>query len=168
MIWICVSVSCISVFCVSVENLNDISERKKQEEKQKREQALQEQHYRKQLRDIEQTQQNLKSEYFQRKIQLALSFIEGEPNLHSEILERLRQDYDNESRSIFVELALNSYKTQADISSIEEFIDNFMIGGMFQAYVLENISVKFKEFQNLKDEYIPRANEVGLKENDFF
>lgn len=153
---------------VSVANLHDANEIKKQAEKKKREQAQNEQQQHRQQREVEQIQQNLKAEYAQKKLQLATSLIQAQPTLHTQLLETLRQEYEQENRSISVELSLNNYKPKVGVSSIEEFLDNFSVGGMFQAYVLEKLTAQFKDFQDLRNEYIPKAKEIRLKEKDFF
>jgi plasmid replication initiation protein len=153
---------------IKKENLFTEAEEQKKEKEQKQEQARKEEEQRKQERDIEQTQNNLKSEYSQRKQQLAVSLIQETPELHNEIMQQLRAEYEDEKRSISIELALENYKLKTGLTSLEEFMDNFVVGGMFQAYVLEKLNNQFSVFQDLKNEYLPKAKQIGLKEKDFF
>jgi plasmid replication initiation protein len=121
-----------------------------------------------QPQDNSQIQNSLKEEYLKRKLQLALQLIQDNSELHNELMQELRLEYRNEKRSISVELALDNFKSNSNSSSADEFIDNFLIGGMFQAYMLEKLTIKFGSFKDLKNEFIPKAKQIGLKENDLF
>jgi plasmid replication initiation protein len=117
--------------------------------------------------DNEQLKIALKTLYFQRRLDLVESLIHKDITLFHRVMDALRTENEQPSPSILAELALKNYKRD-DINpdTLEEFLVNFGIGGIFQSYVLEKINaLNTQVFDDLKQEFIPQAQRIGLSVN---
>ncbi len=109
----------------------------------------------------------LKAHYFQRRLDLVNTLIRQDETISYRIMETLRVENEQPAPSILAELALKNYKVDTvNPNSLDEFLQNFEVGGIFQGYVLEKVLYwNAKEFELLKQEFIPQAKEVGLSVN---
>ena len=117
----------------------------------------------------EQSRSDLKKAFFQRRVDLINSLIDLESGLTQKIMQQLRKENIEEKTDFLAELALGSYKPKNNLESDskEEFMFNFTAGGTFQSYVLEKMGELYpSEFKAIKDEFIPQAKSIGLKEGD--
>lgn len=117
--------------------------------------------------DKEQLKEALKAIYFQRRLNLVNTLIRQDQTISYRVMEALRLENDQPSPSILVELALKNYKVDdVNPNSLEEFLDNFNVGGIFQGYVLEKLVLfKATDFELLKQEFVPQALQIGLNVN---
>lgn len=109
----------------------------------------------------------LKARYFQRRLDLVNTLIRQDETIAYRIMETLRVENEQPAPSILAELALKNYKVDTvNPNSLDEFLHNFEVGGIFQGYVLEKVLYwNTKEFELLKQEFIPQAKKVGLNIN---
>lgn len=109
----------------------------------------------------------LKAHYFQRRLDLVNTLIRQDETISYRIMETLRVENEQPAPSILAELALKNYKVDTvNPNSLDEFLQNFEVGGIFQGYVLEKVLYwNAKEFELLKQEFIPQAKKVGLNIN---
>lgn len=115
----------------------------------------------------EQLKAGLKAIYFQRRLDLVNALIRQNETIAHQIMDALRLENDLPSPSILAELALKNYKIdEAHPHCLEEFLSNFEVGGIFQGYVFEKLTLLYsKEFELLKQEFIPQALQIGLNIN---
>ena len=154
---------------VATPDLFDSGEQKREEQSKKKQQTKDQQASRQQEAEQEQSKSDLKKAFFQRRVDLIKSLIDSENGLTQKIMQQLRKENIEEKTEFLAELALSSYKPQNHIESDskEEFMFNFIAGGTFQSYVLNKIGELYpKEFNAIKDEFIPQAKSIGLKEGD--
>jgi plasmid replication initiation protein len=109
----------------------------------------------------------LKARYFQRRLDLVNTLIRQDETIAYRIMETLRVENEQPAPSILAELALKNYKVDTvNPNSLDEFLHNVEVGGIFQGYVLEKVLYwNAKEFELLKQEFIPQAKKVGLNIN---
>ena len=109
----------------------------------------------------------LKARYFQRRLDLVHTLIRQDETIAYRIMDTLRVENEQSAPSILAELALKNYKVDTvNPNSLDEFVHNFEVGGIFQGYVLEKVlHWNAKDFELLKQEFIPQAKKVGLNVN---
>ncbi|MDH4461932.1 MAG: hypothetical protein QE277_10935 [Flectobacillus sp.] len=109
----------------------------------------------------------LKARYFQKRLELVNTLIREDEIIACRIMETLRLENEQSAPSILAELALKNYKVDTlNPNSLDEFLHNFEVGGIFQGYVLEKVLYwNATEFELLKQEFIPQAKKVGLSVN---
>lgn len=154
---------------VATPDLFDANEQKRNEQETKKKQVVQKQ----QIQQLEfkstEDKQEVKRLYYEERIALGNKMFVKEPALYQKLMGGLREEVSQEKPAILSELALNNYKISATHKndSLEEFIENFNHGGTFQSYVLERVGEENpKEFEKIKQKFIPQALAVGLKETD--
>lgn len=115
----------------------------------------------------EQLKGALKARYFQKRLELVNTLIREDEAIAYRIMETLRVENEQSAPSILAELALKNYKVDTvNPNSLDEFLHNFEVGGIFQGYVLEKVLYwNATEFELLKQEFIPQAKKVGLSVN---
>jgi plasmid replication initiation protein len=152
---------------VSAIDITDKQEKVKTEKKVKLEQQ-------KQVKE-EQTlfghQANqIKNDYFIGKKELAKQLLEANPNLFTQILDELKDESQADKNNLLAELALDNYKPFLGIqhNSLEEFVGNFSVDGTFQSYVLGKMTPMFNDFQLLKNNFLSKAKQLGIKDMGLF
>ena len=115
----------------------------------------------------EQLKGALKARYFQRRLDLVNTLIREDETIAYRIMETLRLENEQSAPSILAELALKNYKIDTvNPNSLDEFLHNFEVGGIFQGYVLEKVLLlNTEDFELLKQEFVPQAKKVGLNVN---
>ena len=154
---------------VATPDLFDSGEQKREEQSKKKQQTKDQQASRQQEAGEEQSRNDLKKAFFQRRVDLINSLIDSEKGFTQKIMQQLRKENIEEKTEFLAELALGSYKPKNNLESDskEEFMFNFSAGGSFQSYVLSKIGELYpREFNAIKDEFIPKAKSIGLKEGD--
>ncbi len=152
---------------VSSFDITDKQEKVKTEKKVK----LEQQKLLKVEIDLLDVQMNLiKNDYFIGKKELTKRLLEANPNLFSQLLEDLKAESQGDKNNLLAELALNNYKPLQGIqhNSLAEFVGNFSIDGTFQSYVLAKMAPMFNDFQILRDDFVAKAKQLGIKEIELF
>jgi plasmid replication initiation protein len=152
---------------VSAIDITDKQEKVKTEKKVKLEQQKQVQE--------EQTlfghQANqIKTDYFIAKKELTKHLLETNPTIFIQIIEELKGESKTDKNNLLAELALDNYKPLLGIQndSLEEFVGNFNVDGTFQSYVLGKMTLMFNDFQILRDDFVVKAKQLGIKDIGLF
>jgi hypothetical protein len=85
-------------------------------------------------------------------------------------MEELKQESQTDKNNLLAELALDNYKPLQGIQhdSLEEFVGNFNVDGTFQSYVLGKMTPLFNDFQILRDDFMSKAKQLGIKDIGLF
>ncbi|MCU0470016.1 MAG: replication initiation protein [Arcicella sp.] len=112
----------------------------------------------------------IKNDYFIDKKALAKQLLETKPNLFAQIIEELRDEVQVDKNNLLAELAIENYKPILGTkhSSFEEFVGNFNRDGTFQSYVLGKMTPMFQDFQMLRESFIIKAKQLGIREIELF
>ena len=112
----------------------------------------------------------IKTDYFIAKKELAKRLLETNPPIFIQIIEELKGESQTDKNNLLAELALDNYKPLLGIQhdSLEEFIANFSIDGTFQSYVLGKMTPMFNDFQILRDDFMSKAKQLGIKDIGLF
>ena len=152
---------------VSAIDITDKQEKVKTEKKVKLEQQKQD----KEEQTLFGHQANqIKNDYFIGKKDLTMRLLEANPDLFAQIMEELKGESQTDKNNLLAELALDNYKPLLGIQhdSLEEFIANFNVDGTFQSYVLGKMTPMFNDFQILRDDFMSKAKQLGIKDIGLF
>lgn len=150
---------------VATPDLFDPLEIIKQEQKKKREQEKETQALKEQELISENAKNKIKAEYYEVKKELSVRILTKESGLSTKILVQLRQENEQEYKPFLSEMALKNYKSNAKFEpdSLEEFFYNVDEGGSFASYVFDYLQKEYAQaYQKLKQEFLPKANRVGV------
>ncbi|WP_435357978.1 replication initiation protein [Emticicia sp. SJ17W-69] len=155
---------------VATSQLEPVADKQKQEQAKKRQQQKAESDSKDQLADREQQKDQLKSEYFTQKKQLAIDLLTANSEIYLNLLNQLSLESKSDKPNILAELAFKNYQQNTPFSanSLDEFLFNFKQEGLFQSYIFEQMSVIFPDFQRLKTSFLPKALVLGIKEMELF
>lgn len=155
---------------VATSQLEPPADKLKQEQAKKRQQQKAEGDSKDQLANHEQQKDQLKSEYFTQKKQLAIDLLTANSEIYLNLLNQLSLESKSDKPNILAELAFKNYRqdTQFSVNSLDEFLFNFKQEGLFQSYIFEQMSVIFPDFQSLKTSFLPKALVLGIKEMELF
>jgi hypothetical protein len=112
----------------------------------------------------------IKNDYFIGKKDLPKRLLEANPNLFSQIMEKLKGESQTDKNNLLAELALENYKPLLGIQhdSLEEFVGYFNVDGTFQSYVIAKMTPMFNDFQLLKNDFVLKAKQLGIKDIGLF
>jgi plasmid replication initiation protein len=154
---------------VATADLFDPLELIKQEQKKKREKEKEIKTAKEQELVVENAKNQIKAEFYNAKKDLSISLLTEEIGLFYIILTQLRQENEQEHKPFLAEMALNNYKVNSrfEKNSLDEFIFNLEEGGSFASYVFDYLQEVYEgTYQKLKQDFLPKANRVGVKANE--
>ena len=152
---------------VSAIDITDKQEKVKAEKKVKLEQQK---HVQEEQTLFGHQANQIKNDYFIGKKELAKSLLETNPTIFAQIIEELKEESQTDKNNLLAELALGNYKPLLGIqhNSLEEFVTNFSMDGTFQSYVLGKMTPMFNDFQILRDDFMSKAKQLGIKDIGLF
>jgi plasmid replication initiation protein len=155
---------------VATSDLVPQVEKQKQEQTKKSQQKQAEIDTKTQVADREQQKDKLKTEYFEKKKQLAIDLLKANPEIYLNLMNQLTLESKGDKLNLLAELAFQNYKqdTQLTPNSLDEFLFNFTQEGIFQSYIFEQMSIVFPDFQSIKTLFLPQALALGIKEVELF